>query len=173
MSAPKPKKPTFPVNAIVAMDEMRTIGKAGGLPWHLPQDLKRFSALTRGQTVLMGRKTFDSLPEKFKPLPHRLNLVLSRTQTTLEYQNTKVFPDLEQVLSFCEEKTNFVGETLWIIGGEQVYKLSSALWDKVYLTKVLGDHKGDAFFPEFERDFELIQSDAAEDCIFEVYQRRS
>lgn len=133
---------------------------------------KNFSKLTKGHTVLMGRKTFDSLPEKYKPLPQRLNLVLSRSHTKIDFGNTKLFNDFSELTDFCSDRNNIAGEVLWIIGGEQIYKLTSSLWDKVFVTKVPGTHQGDAFFPEFEQRFELIESVPSEGCCFEVYDRK-
>ncbi len=162
-------KANFPVYAIVAMDEERAIGKDGGLAWHLPEDLKMFSALTKGHTVLMGRKTFDSLPPKFKPLPGRLNLVLSR-QLEASEDGAKFFSSIENVIEFCN--ANLQGDCLWIIGGANIYQQSMNLVDKIYLTKVKGTHDGDVFFPQFEDQFSLAESKAGENCLFEVYDRK-
>ena len=165
-------KPAIPVYAIVAMDAERAIGKDGGLPWHIPADLKNFSKLTKGHTVLMGRKTFDSLPEKYKPLPHRLNLVLSRDPTPLDYKDTRKFSDINDVAEFCSKTENILGQALWVIGGQQIFNMTSSWWDKVYLTKIAGTHEGDVFFPKFEDQYTLLESTPDEGCIFEEYARK-
>lgn len=172
MNSTTKSKLGLPVHAIVAMDDERAIGKNGGLAWHLPEDLKNFSKLTKGHTVLMGRKTFDSLPEKFKPLPKRLNLVLSRNKFNFNNPDIRIFNELSEAIDFCADKDNVLGQALWVIGGEQIYTLTKSLWDKVFVTRVAGKHQGDAFFPEFEEDFKLIERLPSDNCVFEVYERK-
>ena len=141
--------------AIAAMDTKRVIGNKGKLCWHLPQDMKRFSELTKGHTVIMGRKTYDSLPEKFKPLPNRKNIVISQS-----LKNIPKHPEVSVCNSFLKalrEIENGViemqGSIIWVIGGEQIYRASLQHWEEVYLTIVKGEHQGDVFFPDFESDF--------------------
>jgi dihydrofolate reductase len=162
----------FPICAIVAMDEKRAIGKDGQLAWHLPEDLKYFSALTKSHTVLMGRKTFDSLPAAFKPLPHRQNLVLSRESKSTEAEGARFFNSMPAVLEYLQAPDAMQGNCLWIIGGEKIYQLTQDLWDKVYLTRVKGDHNGDVFFPEFEDEFNLVKTSPGANCQFEEYERK-
>lgn len=161
-----------PVYAIVAIDEERAIGRGGDLPWHLPDDLKNFARLTKNQTVLMGRKTFDSLPEKYRPLPQRLNIVLSRSASSQLHSDVRNFQDLAQVADFCSQAGNLRGDALWVIGGEQIFRLTEAWWDRVYLTRVKGTYNGDVFFPLFENDYNLIENSPGEGCDFEVYERK-
>lgn len=154
--------------AIAAMDEGRVIGKGGGLPWHLPEDMKHFKQLTMGHAVLMGRKTYESIPEKMRPLPGRRNLVLTSNPSSL--------PDLpSEVALFTSVKDaieSFKDGILWIIGGEKVYRETLQYWDELFLTLVKGRHEGDAFFPEFEGGFELRERERGEECSFLRYVRK-
>jgi dihydrofolate reductase len=161
------------VAAIVAMDDQRVIGKQGALPWHLPEDLAHFRKLTSGNPVVMGRKTWDSLPTKFKPLPGRSNIVISRDGSDL------VLPDgvlralspvgaIEIARGVATE-----GSTIWIIGGAEIYKATLPLCDEVHLTKVHGVHEGDAWLPPFEDGYALTSETAGERCTFQVYSRVS
>jgi len=165
-------KEDIKVKVIVAFDEERAIGKNGTLPWHIPEDLKRFSALTKGHTVLMGRTTWESLPEKYKPLPQRNNIVLSRTVSAV-HPEVKVFASLEEVVIACKENTSALVPTkiLWIIGGAAVYKASMHLWDEVFVTEIKGTHAGDTFFPEFDKNFILENKEQGQGCSFLHYLR--
>jgi len=148
------------VKAIVAADEGWAIGNLNKLPWHLPDDLKRFSALTKGHTVLMGRATFDSLPSKFRPLPGRLNVIVSRTLSAPIDGSYAVRRSPEEALSRLEaEADSLPSKVVWVIGGEQIYRATKAYWSEVYLTRVKGRHQGDAFFPELGEEFALAESE--------------
>lgn len=160
--------------AIVAMDEGRVIGINNQLPWKLPEDLKRFSALTTGHTVLMGRKTYQSLPSSFRPLPKRRNVVLSRGN---RHQfgipkEVDVYTSPEEFLRDCRAGTFAVPSgVVWVIGGAEVYKQTMPFWDEVFVTRIKGTHKGDAFFPEFEGQFALQEAEESERCTFQRYVR--
>jgi len=125
---------------IAAHDRQRAIGRRGQLPWHLPDDLKRFKALTLGKTILMGRKTAQSLG---RALPNRRNLVLTRSGGV-------PFAGMEPVASF-DAALDLDGEELCVIGGGQIYALALPLADVLHLTLVNCDVvDADAFFPEFD-----------------------
>jgi dihydrofolate reductase len=161
------------VFAIAAMDEGRAIGFKGALPWDAPDDLKRFSKLTRGNTVLMGRKTWDSLPKSFKPLPDRLNVVVTRTPEQFGDVSlaTPVSSAQDYIRAFREGKAG-QGEVLWIIGGAQLYQLTSLLWDGIYLTVLAGNYPGDAWMPVFEDAFEEPQIEEHDGFAYMNYSRR-
>jgi dihydrofolate reductase len=129
--------------AVAAMAGNRVIGKDGELPWRLPEDLKFFKELTVGGTILMGRKTFASIG---RPLPRRRNLVLSRSDRRLEGAET--FPDLPAATAALSP-----GETVFVIGGAEIYRQTLPYWDEVYLTLVEGSFEGDTFLPPFEARF--------------------
>lgn len=137
---------------IVACDRQRAIGRNGRLPWHLPADLRRFKALTLGHPVLMGRRTMESIG---RPLPGRRNLVLSRTVRELP-------EGMEQVGS-PEDALRCAGTgTLWVIGGEQIYRLFLPLAERLEITEVDTETAdADAWFPPIDHaEWELVRSEA-------------
>lgn len=162
------------VIAIAAMDEGRAIGLGGKIPWHLPEDMKRFSTLTTGQSVLMGRKTYDSLPERFRPLPNRKNIVVTRSPE--EFCGGKDVEVITSPTQFVEQVKAGSGTsqdgTLWIIGGADIYRLTLPYWDELYLTVLHSRYQGDAFFPEFEDSFDLVDRQDREGYSFLQYRRK-
>jgi dihydrofolate reductase len=129
------------INIIVAMDKNRVIGKDNKLPWHISDDLKNFKKLTTGNTVIMGRRTFESIG---KPLPNRYNIVIS---TSLSPTN-----GVDICKSFDEAimKAKSYGKDIFIIGGATVYEQGIQYADKMYISYVKKEYEGDAFFPEFD-----------------------
>lgn len=126
---------------IVARSKNDVIGVDGGLPWDLPSDLRRFKALTMHLPVIMGRKTYDSLPDKVRPLPGRENIVLSRQQ--LKVPGVKVVGSIEAAVDEG-------GENSFIMGGASVYEQGLEFADRILITEVLIECDGDAFFPRLE-----------------------
>ena len=116
------------------------IGAAGALPWHLPEDLSHFRALTSGRPVIMGRSTWESLPPRFRPLPGRANIVLTRTPDYVAV-GAAVVPDVAAALALAG------GGEAWVIGGSQVYAATIALADRLEVTEIDADVDGDAFAP--------------------------
>jgi dihydrofolate reductase len=160
------------IAAIVAMDEGRIIGKDGALPWHLPEDLAHFKSLTSGHFVIMGRKTWDSLPAKFRPLPGRINIVVSRTPAALGLpEGTFGAASIDEAVQYAEAAAR-PEQKIWFIGGAELYKAALPLCDELHLTLVDGHHDGDARFPTFEERFEESTSTRGERCTFKVYRRR-
>jgi len=153
------------VTIIVAYDENRVIGCKGRLPWHIKEDMASFKKLTLKQVVIMGRKTWDSLPENYKPLPNRPNIIVSRKAAMLEKQNKwslkEVYfeSDLSEAIGFASEA--FPDKEIFIIGGEQIYRqsLEQGLVDKVIASEIKGIHEGDVFFPELPiQGIEIVKS---------------
>lgn len=130
------------MQAIVAVSQSWGIGKGGDLLFRLPSDLRRFKAMTTGHTVIMGRKTLDSLPGG-KGLPHRRNLVLSR-QSDFAPDRAEVIHSVEDILKTAEDDA-------FVIGGQQVYEQLLPYCARVYITKVLSDPEADAFFPDLDK----------------------
>ena len=124
---------------VVAHSANRVIGRDGRLPWRLPSDLRRFRELTSGHTVLMGRRTYESLPDAFRPLPGRRNLVLSGDRG-YRAEGAEVFASLREALAACE------GDC-FVIGGEVTYRDALPLCERLYATEIEGEIEGDAFFP--------------------------
>lgn len=130
------------ISIIAAMDEKRGIGKAGQLPWHISEDFKRFKEITSGHTVIMGRKTYESIG---KPLPNRKNIVISGQLQNLD----GAIKDLIFVSSLDDALRQTQGKDVFIIGGGQVYTQAIEKADKLYLTLVEGDFNCDTFFPDY------------------------
>ncbi|MDE1548461.1 dihydrofolate reductase [Jeotgalibaca caeni] len=128
---------------IWAEDEQGAIGKDGGLPWRLPNDMKFFKNTTMGHTVLMGRKTFESM--KRRPLPGRNNIVLTR-QKDYEAPGATVIHDLDSL------HTMIKGKDMYVIGGSEIYQMFLPLADVLWRTKIIGDFDGDTFFPAVNWD---------------------
>jgi dihydrofolate reductase len=131
------------ISIIVAIGRENEIGRNGKLLCHLPTDLKHFKEITSGRTVIMGRKTFDSLPKG--PLPNRANIVLSR-QTDLTIDGATVCSSLEEALQLSIHETE-----VFIMGGEAIYRQSLPLANKLYLTLIHASFpEADAFFPAID-----------------------
>jgi len=136
------------LSIIVAMSQNRVIGVDGKLPWHLPEDLKRFRALTEGKTVIMGRKTHESIVALIgKPLPKRNNIVISRDGSYLA-KGCVVVPSFGDA---CWE-VGHLDDEVFVIGGGMIYTEAIHFADTIYLTLVHTVIDGDALFPQFEED---------------------
>lgn len=131
---------------LVAVARNRVIGRDNQLPWHLPEDLQHFKALTVGHTVLMGRKTWESLPPRFRPLPGRRNLVVSR-QAGYAADGAEVAHSLPEALRLAA-----TADKVFVIGGADIYAQALALADTLEITEVDLDPPGDAFFPALPAD---------------------
>lgn len=145
------------ISIIAAIGKNRELGKNNKLLWHIPDDMKRFKKLTTGNVVIMGRKTYDSLPEKFKPLPQRVNIVITRhLELAGQYQNSND-PLFCSSIEEAVEKAKEFKKEIFIIGGASIYQQGIKYAEKLYLTLV--DHKypdADAFFPEYSNFNKLI-----------------
>lgn len=125
---------------VAAIARNRVIGRGNALPWHLPEDLKRFKALTLGHPVLMGRKTHESIG---KPLPGRRNLVITRNRG-YRAAGCEVFHTLDAAIAACRG-----AESLFVIGGAELYRAALGCADRLEFTEIDADFEGDAYFPEF------------------------
>ncbi|MDN7140521.1 dihydrofolate reductase [Pseudomonas sp. JQ170] len=142
-------KTSLPLSLIAALAENRVIGIDNSMPWHLPGDFKYFKATTLGKPIIMGRKTWDSLG---RPLPGRLNLVVSR-QPGLQLEGAEVFASLDEAIVRAEQWALAQGvDELMLIGGAQLYTqaIERGLADRLYLTRVELSPEGDAWFPAFD-----------------------
>jgi dihydrofolate reductase len=162
------------ISLIAAMGENRAIGANGKIPWHLPADFKHFKEVTMGHPIIMGRKTFESIG---RPLPGRANIVITRDPA---YVRDGVIAAASPDAALAAAGSAAGGEEVFVIGGAEIYKLFLPQADRVYLTKVAGTFKGDAFFPELdEAEWEAIldEEHAADEknafpFIFQLYARR-
>ncbi len=127
---------------IAAVARNRVIGKDNRLLWNIPEDMAHFKALTAGHTVVMGRKTWESLPPRFRPLPGRRNIVITR-QPDYASPGAEVADSLESALKLASTAT-----VVFIIGGEQIYRQAMTVADRLEITEVDLDPEGDAWFPE-------------------------
>ncbi len=134
----------MPLKAIAAMSANRVIGRAGKIPWHIPEDFKWFKKMTLGHAVLMGRKTFDSIG---KPLRDRLNIVLSHGGNAI--------PGVTTLASIDDlSSLDYTGE-IFVIGGGQIYSATLPMCSDLYLSVVKVEAEGDVLFPAFEDEFEF------------------
>lgn len=129
------------VSIVVAISENYAIGKDNKLLWHLPNDLKHFKEITSGHTVIMGRKTYDSVG---KPLPNRRNIIITRQEITIN--GCEVVNSIEAALSLCKDEAE-----VFIVGGAGIYKQSMKLTDRIYLTIVHQKFEADTYFPEISK----------------------
>lgn len=128
---------------IAAVAENNALGKNNELVWHLPNDFKRFKALTTGHHIIMGRKTFESFP---KPLPNRTHIVITR-QKSYNPEGCIVVGSMEEAIAICPEN-----ESSFIIGGGEIYNLGLSYTDKLEITRVHHRFEADAFFPVINID---------------------
>lgn len=129
---------------IAAMADDGAIGFKNTMPWHLPADLKKFKEMTTGCAVIMGKRTFESLPNG--PLPNRKNVVLTSIMTEGVVEGYFEADSLEDAIELCSGQ-----ETVYIIGGAAVYKQSLGIADEMYLTYIHSHFQADAYFPEFDK----------------------
>jgi dihydrofolate reductase len=139
MAGDLPSQPRL--HLIYARAANGVIGKDGTLPWHLPEDLAHFKRTTLGCPVIMGRKTWDSLPPRFRPLPGRANIVITR-QTNWHENGAQPAQGLREALQLCEQNSD-----VWVIGGAQLYTLAAPLASTAVVTEIHADFEGDAFAP--------------------------
>lgn len=128
-----------------------TIGKDGVMPWHLPEDLAHFKRTTLGCPVIMGRKTWKSLPPRFRPLPGRTNVVVTR-QRDWQADGAKVAHSLPEAIALCGEVSD-----AWIIGGADIYAQTLPLASTAVVTEIEADFDGDAFAPQFGPQWKEIR----------------
>lgn len=142
------------VSMVVAIGPKREIGYENKLLWHLPEDLKNFKKITTGRAILMGRKTFESIG---KPLPNRLNLVLTRDETFAP-SGVTVVHDPMMAFDFALEHDDSEESELMVIGGEEIFKLYLPYTQRIYLSEVDYTGPADTFFPELDGEWKEVES---------------
>jgi|AntRauTorcE11897_2_1112592.scaffolds.fasta_scaffold00476_11 dihydrofolate reductase len=147
------------ISAIAALGNRRQIGRDNKLLWNIPEDLQRFKKLTSGKAVIMGRKTWQSLPESVRPLPGRENIVLTRDKEFVAPGGI-VKHDVENAINYAKKwsQKNRKSE-VFVIGGATIYEQALPEIDKLYLTLVDSDKEGDAFFPEYKNEFKEVDAE--------------
>jgi len=152
------------IKLIAAVSENGVIGLDGRLPWYMPEDLKRFRKLTLGTSVVMGRKTLESLDGK--PLPSRKNYVISSTLDENHMSGVSICRDVESAL----EMTN---RDCFVIGGENVYRQTIDLADMLYITRVWGEYRGDSYFPHIDDNiWEVVSNEPSRGCNYLIYRKK-
>jgi len=153
---------TARLSIIVAVSDNNVIGNKGGIPWKIPEDLKRFKRLTEGHPVIMGRNTWESIPERFRPLPERTNIVISRRFNYVA-SGAEVVTSPTSAWTFARRSEGGDSE-MFIIGGEAIYEeaLKSLFVERVYLTIVHKTFLGDTFFPKLTRFMEEVEREEHE-----------
>lgn len=142
------------ISVIAAIGRNRVLGKDNKLLWRIPDDLKRFKALTLGHPVIMGRKTFESILASLgKPLPGRTNIVVTR-DASWQHEGVIAASSIEDAIEKAKEATG--GEEIFIGGGGQIYTEALPLVDKLYLTLIDDEKEGDSFFPPYESAFTKV-----------------
>lgn len=164
------------VSLIVAASENHVIGKDNDLIWDLPKDMKFFKDTTQDHFVIMGRKNFDSIPQKYRPLPNRTNVVVTR-QKDYTAKGCIVVNSIQEALA---EAVKANDTEPFVIGGGEIYRLAleNNLVERIYLTRIHKTFVGDTFFPTLSEDWKLIRSetnkaDVKHECdfTFEVYEK--
>lgn len=141
-----PAGPEIKLFAIAACSRNRVIGRDNKLPWHIPEDLEFFRNKTRGHILIMGRKTFESLP---KPLPHRFHIVITRQKDyRYDHPQVRVVHDLKSAVELARSLVPIYPPEVFITGGGEIYRQALPIVDRVYLTTIDQDVEGDAYFPE-------------------------
>jgi len=159
------------LNMIYARAANGVIGKDGSMPWHLPQDLAHFKSVTLGFPVIMGRKTWDSLPARFRPLPGRINVVVTR-QLDWHAQGAVVAHSLSEAIAHCDGHAQ-----AWVMGGAEIYAQALPFAERIEVTEIEADFEGDAYAPVLSQKWHPVarQAHQASDGLkfsFVTYQRR-
>ena len=136
------------ISLIVAVSQNGVIGKDNQLAWHLPDDMKYFSNMTKGHSIIMGRKNWESIPTKFRPLPERKNIVITRIKN-FKSKEAFVVNSIEQAIDISRTDED---EEVFIIGGGEIYKLGLEYVDKIYITEIYAEIEGNTFFPKWKKD---------------------
>ena len=139
------------ITLVAAIASNNVIGKENSLPWNIPEDLKRFKQMTSGHTILMGRKTFDSIG---RPLPNRQNIVMTKDEN-FEQEGIKVINDFDEALELIKESN----EDVFVIGGSKIYELFEPVANSLAITRILKEFEGDAFFPDINWELWHIEKE--------------
>jgi dihydrofolate reductase len=150
------------IGLVWAEAEGHVIGRDGVMPWHIPEDLAHFKAITLGSAVLMGRKTWDSLPERFRPLDGRRNIVITR-QSDWAAEGVEVAHSLENALTLAGSESSSDDESwMWVIGGAEIYAAVIDRADRLEVTEIRASIAGDAFAPAIPGNWRVVDRDPDE-----------
>ena len=153
---------------IAALSKNWVIGRDNCIPWHYPADMKHFRRTTKGHPGVAGRKTYESF--QVRPLPGRLNFILSRNPAYISDEGVIICQDLQQVLTAARQRD---AQKLFILGGAEIYNLALPLIDEMILTHLPIEVEGDAYFPAWDKnEWEVVEERPEEDLVFTTYRRR-
>ncbi|MFA6064850.1 MAG: dihydrofolate reductase [archaeon] len=156
------------LHIIAAMTTARVIGKNGKLPWHLPEDMKLFKELTTENTVIMGKNTWNSIPEKFRPLPNRTNIIVS--STLAPQKGTIVCENIPKAIIEAKK----IGKDAYFIGGAGIYKEALELADVLHISWVKENYLGDTYFPEINfSEWKEVLSTEKTGFTYKKYERKN
>ena len=136
------------ISLIVAISENQVIGKNNKLAWNLPDDMNYFSSITSGHSVIMGRKNWESIPNKYRPLPNRRNIVVTRNKN-YKAEKAEIVGSIEKAIKISRNNSD---EEIFIIGGGEIYKDSFKFIDKLYITEIKSKIEGNTYFPNWDRN---------------------
>lgn len=160
------------ITIVAAIASNNVIGQKNSLPWDIPEDLKRFKQLTSGHTILMGRKTYDSIG---RPLPNRTNIVMTK-DTNYQREGVEIVFDEREALNLIKD----LNQEVFIIGGSKIYELFEPWATSLMITRVLKDFEGDAFFPNInwnnwliKNKEEFLDEKSGISCKLEKYLRKA
>lgn len=145
------------LSIIAAIGKDRELGKGGKLLWHMPDDMQMFKKITMNRPVIMGRKTWESLPEKWRPLPGRTNIVITK-QVGYEASGAMVVHSFEDARAAAARATG--SDDIFVIGGGELYTTALPYANRLYLTLVDSSADADTFFPPYENNFDLISNES-------------
>ncbi|MBJ60128.1 MAG: diacylglycerol kinase [Flavobacteriales bacterium] len=145
------------VSLIVAVSENKVIGKDNNLVWHLPADMKFFKDTTKGHFVIMGRRNYESIPHRYRPLPKRTNVIVTR-QDDYKAEGCLIVNSVEAAIELAQKAGD---KEPFVIGGGQIYKyaIKNNLVDRIYLTKVHTEIDGDTYFDDLDGSWKLVNTD--------------
>ena len=147
------------LSIIAAVGKERELGLRGQLLWSIPDDMQHFKAVTAGHPVIMGRKTWESLPERFRPLPGRTNIVVTR-QAAYAAEGAIIASSLEEARAAAARAPG--ADEIFVIGGGELYREALPVADRLYLTLVDATAEADTLFPAYETDFKIISDELGE-----------
>lgn len=157
------------LSLIAAISSNSCIGNNGTLPWDLPEDMAHFRNMTKGKPVIMGRKTWESIPEKHRPLPKRTNVIITRQTDYPAPEGVLVFDTIDAAIDSQQN-----AEEVMIIGGTQIYEQTIDCADRLYITHVDQHVDGDSFFPEIdEANWNVLESKEGDGLTFVTYTRNT
>lgn len=157
-----------PLALIVAMTEKdQVIGKDNSIPWRIPQDLKLFKKVTLDSVVIMGRKTYESIPKQYRPLPKRVNMVLTRSDK--EFPGAETYNSLDAAL----KKASEYNKSIFIIGGSQIYQQALSHCDELHISFIKKDYPGDSQFPQINWDnWDQVEVQDFEEFTYKRFERK-